>query len=93
MKKVTFPLIYTIVVMLTSPHTADAQKSAIAFNYPAQENSFSYPFIKMGFRETKANNININAVRDFVKTFKSIGNNKWYLTKDEGLPQPLPLMK
>ena len=84
MKKIIFPLIYTIVVILTSSNTGKAQKSAVAFNSPTREDSFLSPFEKMGFEETKANNININAVRDFVKTFKGISSNKWYRTKDEG---------
>lgn len=84
MKKAAFPLIYTIVLILTSSNTANTQKNAISFNSPALENNFLSPFEKMGFEETKANNININAVRDFVKTFKNIGNNKWYRTKDGG---------
>ncbi len=84
MKKITFPLIYTIVVILTSSNTANAQKNAIAFNSPALENSFLSPFAKMGFPEFEANNININAVRDFIKNFKSISNNKWHFTADGG---------
>lgn len=40
------------------------------------------PFEKMGFGETKANNINIKVVRGFVKFFKTVKNNKWFLAED-----------
>ena len=36
----------------------------------------------MGFGETRANDVNIKAVRDFVKNFKNVESNKWSLTED-----------
>ncbi len=82
MKKITFLLTYAIVIMPTFSNTVNAQKSAIAFNSPAPAHSFLSPFRKMGFEETMANDFNIKAVRDFVKTYKTISSNKWYLAYD-----------
>ena len=45
-------------------------------------NSSLSPFEKMGFGETRANDVNIKAVRDFVKNFKNVESNKWSLTED-----------
>ncbi|MEJ7680868.1 MAG: hypothetical protein WKG06_24055 [Segetibacter sp.] len=82
MKKITFLLIYTIAVMLTLSKSVNAQKRYIASNSSALNNTFLSPFEKMGFKETKANNFNIRAVRDFVRTFKTISSNKWFLAED-----------
>lgn len=68
--------------MLTLLTTVNAQKGSLAFNPSARSLSFKYPFQKCGFGETEATAINIKAVRDFVKTFKTISNNKWLLARD-----------
>lgn len=82
MKKITCLLIYTIVVLFNRGDSVNAQKINIAFTFPAGSSSFLSPFAKMGFAETKDNNHNIKAVRDFVKTFKTIDTNKWFLAED-----------
>jgi len=82
MKKTVFPLIYTFVVMLTFVITSLGQKSNIAFNSAISGNHFVSPFYNRGFEETKAGNFNIKAVRDFVKTFKTVSSNKWFLAAD-----------
>lgn len=82
MKKITILLMYTIVAMFTLRNTVNAQKRNVTFNSPARSYSFVSPFEEMGFAETKANNFNIKAVRDFVKTYKTISSNKWYLAED-----------
>ena len=46
------------------------------------ESTVASPFQKIGFGETKANNVNIKAVRDFLKFFKTVTNNKWFLAED-----------
>ncbi len=81
MKKITFLLTHTVVVMLTLLTAVKAQKR-LTFNSPAHSNSFLSPFKEFGFAETKANAINIKAVRNFVKTFKTTSNNKWFLAAD-----------
>lgn len=73
---------YTIVAVLTLSSKGSAQKSDIAFNAPAHSSTFLSPFKKMGFTETKANDFNIKAIRDFVKTFKTVDNNRWSLEED-----------
>ncbi len=82
MKKITFLLTQTVVIMLTLLIAVNAQKRRLAFNSPARSNSFLSPFKEFGFGETKATAFNVKAVRDFVKTFKAVSNNKWYLAED-----------
>jgi len=40
------------------------------------------PLQKMGFDEGKANDVNMKAVRDFLKVFKNVTNNKWTIADD-----------
>ncbi len=77
MKKINFALIYTMAFMLCLSNIAGAQKFDVALNYP-----FFSPFEKMGFKGNNANDFNIKAVRDFVKTFKTVDNNRWSLAED-----------
>lgn len=82
MKKTVLPLICTCVVMLTKAIPCVAQKSNVAFYSAISGKHFVSPFYDMGFEETKAGNVNIKALRDFVKTFKTISSNKWILAAD-----------
>ncbi len=81
MKKIIFLLTNVIFAIITISNTVIAQKNDIAFNAPAHINGF-LPFVIMGFAEMKANDVNIKAVRNFVKTFKTVSNNKWFAAED-----------
>src|SRR3954452_89487 len=42
----------------------------------SSDNHFESPLQKMGFDEGKANDVSMKAVRDFLKLFKNVTNNK-----------------
>jgi hypothetical protein len=85
MKKLTFfMLINVTAAVITLLNTVSAQNNDLAFNARKPVRSFLSPFARMGFGETRANDINMKAVRNFVKNFKTVGNNEWFASADGG---------
>lgn len=66
----------------TMSEPVSTQKPGISFDATKSSNRMSSPFKEIGLGETRAYDVNIKAVRDFVKTFKNIDNNIWIHAED-----------
>jgi hypothetical protein len=87
MKKIISTLVI-ITAIITSPQHAftqaakDTGKDVFAYNSVSPEDPFSLFNDKKYFPESRLNDINIKAVRDFINSFKDVTNEKWYSISD-----------
>lgn len=80
---------YSFLFVMDDPHNNESKwsilpnkevnKERVTHLHIPESNVSLSPTEKMGFDETRARNISIKAVRDFVTTFKNVNNNKWYI--------------
>lgn len=79
MKKAFFTLLATLVVDVSQ--IASAQKANNLFNKRTSVHQFITDSAQMQF-ENQKNDININAVRHFIKSYENIDTVKWYTVED-----------
>jgi hypothetical protein len=84
MKKKFIALIITIVTIIISAPKILAQegKKILAYNSVKSSGIFSLFSEKKYFVETRLNDINIKAVRHFLKNYKDVNGEKWYKISD-----------
>lgn len=83
MKKIVFAAITTTAI-IAAHGPAMSQKNDLVFNVDSYVNSLLPKTSAMHFEDARANHVNIKAVRNFAKTFKTINNNKWVACEDGG---------
>ena len=82
MKTTSFTLI-TLLVLVGLSHTVFAQKATHLFNKTMVNQMFTSDSAQELFAGPRKNDINLKAVRDFIKSYNNIDNVKWY-TDDDG---------
>jgi len=71
-----------IIPIMIGLQTVGAQKSCSLFNGPTVKKLLTSDSMQVLHKESRTNNINIKAVRDFIKSFKNIDSVKWYAIPD-----------
>lgn len=81
MKTISPTLIITLLLIGLSQN-AVAQKAIGIFNKHTIKEMYNADSINMTFNETCKNDVNIKAVKDFIKFYNDIDNVQWYNVED-----------
>lgn len=81
MKQITFILTAMLFVFAVT-QTAFSQKNVSMFNKYTVKELYKADSVNMSFNESRMNDVNIKAVRDFMKWYKNIDNVEWYTVQD-----------
>jgi len=80
---IRIPLILIPAMLLTTDNVrAQNKEDGVTYNSHSTLNPFSLFTEKSYFSETSINDININAVSDFTRSFSNIRDQKWYTISD-----------
>jgi hypothetical protein len=81
MKTISFMLI-TILVLIGLSQTVAAQKNIHMINKNIAKEMFTSDSMEELYKAPRTNDVNIKAIRDFIKLYKNVDNAEWYAVED-----------